>query len=101
MPRVDQVLPDLDQRVRDADVFDMARHGVAVAILAGIRLIVTDDDAGHSPQPPHQRTGEPVVAVPQDAEMPRALYAFEHRREAVDRDYDRHHPRPQNRDPAT
>src|SRR5262245_7386522 len=77
--RVDQILADLQERMWDAGTLAMMRHGVAVAVARGVRLVVAYRHVALLGEVCHQRLRQAAVAVPQHADMPRPLEALEHR----------------------
>src|SRR4029079_14526093 len=84
VPRVDQVLPDFEQRMGESAIFGVEGNRIAMTIVAaGIGFVVADDEFRLLPQGGHQRHREPSIAVPQYADMPRTFEALEDRGEAV------------------
>src|SRR5688500_9741535 len=71
----DQVLADLEQRMREAQRFGMSLDGIAMAIAARVGLIVADHEVRLVGETPHQRHWHARVLVPQHADMPGPLEA--------------------------
>ena len=77
-------------------------HGMRVQrvvrrVPAGVRLVVTDVQALHRAQRLQYRADEPVVLVPQRADVPGTRDLSHQRREAVDGNEGRHHAAGQHR----
>ena len=79
---VDQILADLNQDMGQAPGHGMLEQGVTVAIARRIGLIVADRNTLR-PQPRHQGPCQTRIGVPEDADLPRPLHAFDHRGKAV------------------
>src|SRR5699024_1604720 len=87
----DEVLADFEDDMRQAGRPGMALDGEVAWVLqtlAAVRFIVADNKPC-APQPRHHRFGNTRIGIPQNADFPGALPAFEHRREAVNGIYDR------------
>ncbi len=87
----DQVLANLDQRVREPAHRAVAVERVALE-LSGIRNVVADLDAGNGLQALEQRQRQPRVLVPQHADRPGPRHALPRLGEAVHRQQDRRPP---------
>src|SRR6516165_3514654 len=83
---LDEILADLDQRMRQAAPFAMYRNSVIRGVADDVWRVITDEKIVIGIKQRQQRTCETRIAVVKHASMPRATYSFEHRREAVQRD---------------
>src|SRR5699024_11895786 len=87
----DEVLSDFYDVMHHAGRPSMSLDGEVAWVLqtlAALRFIVADNKPC-APQPRHHRFGNTRIGIPQNADFPGALPAFEHRREAVNGIYDR------------
>ena len=80
---LDEILADLNQRMRQAAPFAMYRNSVIRGVADDVWRVITDEKIVIGIKQRQQWTCETWIAVVKHASMPRAAYSFEHRREAV------------------
>src|SRR6185437_15726111 len=84
-----QILAYFDLDMRNRALLPVDRNSVVALVTGRVGLVVAHDRPALGAKQREQFVSEPCVPVVQDADLPRPVFAVEHRGEAVHRDEDR------------